>query len=1547
MQEIDVLITLIQERRYSDAEELARNLTNRDGDNAFGWKVLAVALACQGRTLESLDPMQRAIRLLPGDAEAHLNLGKAFRDLGRPEQAEEAYRTAIGIKPEYVEAHYNLGAVLKVLGRPEQAAEAYRAAVRYRPDYAEAYSNLGNLLRDLGRQGEAEQAFRTAIRIKPDFASAHYNLGNVLTDRGLPEQAQEAYRAAIRCQPEYARAYLNLGNTLAGLLRPEQAEEAYRAAIRIEPDFAEAHSNLGNTLHGLGRTEEAEEAYRSAIRIAPEYARAHYNLGIALRELGRPGEAEEAYRSAIRVMPEYAEAHFNLGNALKDLGRPGEAEEAYRSAIRIKPDFAEAHLNLGLALKALGRQKQAEEAYRSAIRIKPEFAEAYLNLGNALMGLERPEQAEAAYRTALRIKPEYAEAYCNLGVALQELGRLEEAEKAYRTDIRIKPEHAEAYTNLGTALKELGRLEQAEKAHRSAMRIKPDYFDAYSNLLFAMGYNGCHSPLVLLEEARKYGQMATDKATAAFSAWLCPEGARRLRVGLVSGDFRNHPVGYFLENALSRLDTERIELFAYPTQHKTDELTSRLKPRFSAWKSLVGLSDEKAARLIHADGVQVLIDLSGHTAHNRLPVFAWKPAPVQATWLGYWAGTGVAEMDYLLADPTGVPPGQESQFSETVWHLPDTRMCFSPIEGAPPVSGLPALGTTGAGITFGCFQILPKVNDRTLSLWARVLTLLPFARLRWQCKQFDDARVRSDTLERLSRSGISPGRVCLLGKVPRGEYLAAYSEVDIVLDTAPFTGGTTTCEALWMGVPTLTLSGETMLARQGASLLTAAGLSGWIAESEDDFVAKGVRFAGNGEAISRLAELRSTLRAKVAASPLFDAERFGRNLESALWGMWERRLAGQGQDAPSGAECPGESPQSLDLGEDAFNGLITLFQAGRYAEAEDLARRTTARSPEDGYAWKMLAAALAGQGRNLESLEPMQRAIRLLPDDAEAHSNLGVTLTNLGQLEQAEQAFQAAIAIRPEHALAHFNLGIALKGLGRTEQAVQAYETAIALQPEYARAHYNLGNALRELDRLEQAEQAFKAAIRIKPEYAQAHSNLGVTLQDLGRLEEAEQSQRRAIGIQPDYLSAHSNLLLSMCYNAGHGPLEQREEADRYGRTVTGQAKETFSSWRCPDRPERLRVGLVSGDLRGHPVGHFLESTLSRLNAESIELMAYPTQQKTDELTSRIKPHFSAWQSIFGLSDEKAARLIHADGVQVLIDLSGHTAHNRLPVFAWKPAPVQATWLGYLGTTGVAEIDYLLGDPQATPPENDAHFSESVWRLPEVWGCFTPPDTAPAVAPLPALSAGCITFGCFNNLSKMTDQVVALWARVLKAVPGSRLFLKTKQLTNSEVGEHTRQRFAAQGIAPDRLILEGASPRNLLLAAYNRVDIALDPFPYGGGTTTYETLWMAVPIITLKGDQFLSRCGLSLATAAGLPDWVADGEDDYVTKAVLHSQDLKRLAALREGLREQVRTSPLFDAERFSRNLERALWEMWERWRCAQGRDTASVINDSRTNGIQ
>jgi protein O-GlcNAc transferase len=604
-----------------------------------------------------------------------------------------------------------------------------------------------------------------------------------------------------------------------------------------------------------------------------------------------------------------------------------------------------------------------------------------------------------------------------------------------------------------------------------------------------------------------------------------------------------------------------------------------------------------------------------------------------------------------------------------------------------------------------------------------------------------------------------------------------------------------------------------------------------------------------------------------------------------------------------------------------YNLGVTLQELGRFDEAELSYKKATELNPALVEAHGNLGITLHELGRLDAAVVSYSKAIALSPDYALAHSNLGLTLHELGKLDEAKASFKQAIALNPDLAVAHYNMGNTLKKLGTLVQAEASYKQAIALNPNFCEAHYNVGVMLQELGRLNEAQASYKQAIALNPDYALAHNNLGVTLQELGKFDEAEVSYTKAIALKPYDSEAHSNRLMlagSMLFDPGN----YQKYAAYFSNITSKRVGKHFTSWPDIKESKRLRIGFVSGDFRSHPVGYFIESLLVKLQQSSIDLFAYPTLNKEDPITGRLKPLFHHWHSLVGLSDEQAAQRINNDKIHILFDLSGHTAHNRLPVFAWKPAPLQVSWLGYFASTGLPEIDYILGDPFVTPVQEAEHFIEKIWQLPESYLCFTPPDLDLKVCPLPAFSKEFITFGCFNKLSRMTDEVVSVRAEILHSVPESRLFLKDQQLEHDANRDRVVSRFASCGVTADRLILEGRDKREDYLACYNRVDLALSPFPYGGGTTSLEGLWMGVPVLTKTGNHFLSHVGESIAHNSGLSDWVAADNNDYIDKAIAFASDLEKLAALRRGLREQVLGSPFFNAEKFAFHFEQTIREM-------------------------
>lgn len=613
---------------------------------------------------------------------------------------------------------------------------------------------------------------------------------------------------------------------------------------------------------------------------------------------------------------------------------------------------------------------------------------------------------------------------------------------------------------------------------------------------------------------------------------------------------------------------------------------------------------------------------------------------------------------------------------------------------------------------------------------------------------------------------------------------------------------------------------------------------------------------------------------------------------------------------------------------EAINNLGTaLMERDELDEAERCFRRAVALKPGFVVACNNLGNLLQATGRDTEAIACYERALRIDDGLPELHNNLGNALRNRGESERAIACYGKAIKLRPKFAAAHNNLGNVLKDQGRLEQALAAYRQALAINPRFAEAHNNLGNTARDMGRLLEAEAAYRQALALKPDSVEALNNLGSVLKDCGRLTDALAALRRAMAQRPDFVTAHQNYLMNIQYDPDTTPETSLEAHRAFDRAFAAPlAAEIRPHANVPDPARRLRIGYVSGDFGHHPVGRFLGPVLPAHDRSQFEIVAYSDRLNEDEITAALRAGCDRWRRIVGIGDSALAERIRSDGIDILVDLSGHTADNRLLAFARKPAPVQASWAGYVGTTGLSTMDYLISDARETPAGSERFYTERILRLPDCYVCFAPPTYAPAVGPLPASATRHVTFGCFNNLAKLNAGVIALWARLLKRLPDARLVLKTHQLSDPAMRGLCASWFAAEGIAPARLELQGKSPHRALLEQYNRIDIALDPFPYSGGLTTLESLWMGVPVVTLGGERFAARHAVSHLTAAGLADLVADGPGSYLEIAAGLAADLPRLAALRSGLRERMARSPLLDGPRFTRNLESAYRRIWRDW---------------------
>jgi protein O-GlcNAc transferase len=576
------------------------------------------------------------------------------------------------------------------------------------------------------------------------------------------------------------------------------------------------------------------------------------------------------------------------------------------------------------------------------------------------------------------------------------------------------------------------------------------------------------------------------------------------------------------------------------------------------------------------------------------------------------------------------------------------------------------------------------------------------------------------------------------------------------------------------------------------------------------------------------------------------------------------------------------------------------------------------------------ASRLLGEGRGEESAERFQQILGRWPDLAEAHNGLGAVLGHLGQLDAAMASFERAIALKPDLAEAYYNLGTGQLLVDRRADALVSFQQAVAILPSYADAHFNLGYVLLEERQLSEAIAAYRQAIEHRPDRAETYNNLGTTLLLAGEIEESVAAFRRATEIRPSFQVAHANYVLTRHYEARCDretlAAEARTWAARHAQPAAGLIRPHRND-RSPER--KLRVGYVSADFRRHPIGYILEAFLPAHDPAQVETFCYSNNGRDDDVTAQLRAVAHQWRDVARLDDDALAELVRTDGIDILVDLAGHSDGHRLLAFARKPAPVQVTWLGNSATTGMDTIEYLLADRHACPPGDEGLFTEAVTRLPDAFLCYAPRGHAPPVAPLPARARGGFTYGCFNNLAKVTSEVVAAWSAILRAQPDSTMFMKTPALDDPGVRARYLGLFAANGVPADRVRLVGQTSQADVLGLYGEVDVALDPFPYNGCMTTIEALWMGVPVLTLAGDHFVSRVGVSLLSTLGLEELVAATPSEYFEKAVGLAGQLDRLAEIRLGLRDRMERSPLCDGPGFARGLEAAYRQMWRRW-CAE-----------------
>ncbi len=1025
---------------------------------------------------------------------------------------------------------------------------------------------------------------------------------------------------------------------------------------------------------------------------------------------------------------------------------------------------------------------------------------------------------------------------------------------------------SEAWSLLGSAYTRLGCPTDALDAFLTSSRLEQDEnqrIKEYSNALFVSNYIE-DMPLPRMRQLHQDYQKFFQNVKQ-YHHFI--EKKEKIRIGYISPDLRRHPVAFFLYPLLANFSSDRFEVYCY-ANNAMDSISMQLQKFVTEWRDVSTLDADTIARQIYADSINILVDLSGHTKNNCLPVLARKPAPIQVSGIGYFNTTGLSTVDYFLSDVYCDPPGGEEDFTEKLLRLPHSHFCYVPSSAMPEAGAAPVCAN--GYITFGSFNNFNKMTDGMLLLWLQILKGVAGSKLVLKSEVFNNAEGKKAAEERLISLGFDLSRIDF--REFTADYLLQYQDLDIALDTHPYTGGMTTCEALYMGVPVITLGGNRHGARFGASLLNNAGFSEFIAADGIDYVEKAIAIAFDHELIDGL---HKSLRTVMRQSALMDVKQYVGDVEKAYSDIWQELAESQKNEKLSPGKC-----QYL---RDALEECICCRD---FQQAEGIAKRVLRTVPKDHEVLEKLTCIYIETENKEAARHIVNRLIQAYPQD-------GYGLFLAARVDYLEEAWDAAV--KKSH-----------KALHSCRDITQGVRSML---------HNLLGNCYKNLGESAQSVAEYlKASQHSVDDKSKAveYSNYLFNLHYLPNL------------TQEEMYKAH------LAYNTFFSNI----------KTYQHEKKE---------RSQKLRIGYISPDMRYHVVTFFSYTLFKNYDKTLFEVTCY-AKCAEDSISRNIAGFVDHWRNISGMDDAAAAKCIYEDGIDILVDLSGHTRNNCLPILAYKPAPIQISGIGYFDTTGLLTVDYFLADQYTDPVgENDEYFSEKILRLKHSHFCYVPSDMMPSCSTAAYKKNGYITFGSFNNFTKTTDEMLLLWKRIMEKVPEARLVLKSKIFGTSEGIRKVKERLEKIGLPIGRIDLRPETVN--YLEEYADIDIALDTFPYPGGGTTCDALYMGIPVVTMVGRRHGSRFGYSLMENVGLGCCCAFSAEDYVNIAVRLAHEEAWLDKVHMDLRQQMKDSPLMDAALYMSQLEDKYLQIWESFlqpeATVSARDLQIKLLEKATQGLK
>ena len=1248
---------------------------------------------------------------------------------------------------------------------------------------------------------------------------------------------------------------------------------------------------------------------------------ARLNLAISLSESGRPAEAIPHFEKVIAKDPGNPQAYYNLGNALHKLEKFAEAKRAYMQAVVIKPDYDLAYNNLGVICKRLQQQEEAIKYFRQTIDINPTPV-PYVNL----MALLSKENSPQAYTCAI------------------EAVKLDEPRDAlmYAYSIFIN--------SCGWEVAQPIRTRMLEHAKRGP--VDPGVLE---DLLLTINCD----PLISIDDTfdlhRRWGREITRNIAQYQGHKKSLAPGHKLKIAYLSPDFNDHSVGMFIRNIIHTHDNGKFEIYCYSNAKVEDTVTNEIRKHADHFIDVSNLSDENIAASIYRDGIHILVDLAGHTTSTAVKALAYRPAPLQITYLGYPNTTGLDTVDYRITD-SYADSGTGTKYTEELIRMPECFLSFGSFEDRRVNAKPPA--TDKGYVTFGSFNHVRKLTPEVISVWSKILSRVPGSRLVIKGGRVHWESVKRNIINEFKKNNIDETRIDLHHHTEKkSDHLDFYNCIDIALDTFPYNGTTTTCEALWMGVPVITLTGDVHAQRVSYSILKNIGREDTITYTSDDYIELAVNLATD---IDFLVRTRKGISEALHQSVLCDPLKFTRQLENLYCEAW----IAKGYKLPSEfLQTRGQVTKEHKMtGDDEVAVLIAAtvadIEKGNQNEAYEKLVEISRLHPENPTVKFYLGTLLCQLGKYEESIETLSAVIKVDPGNTSTLLNLGSAYYETGQIKPAIDCYKQILMTEPDHYLALNNLANIYKKHEDYDKAQKLLEKSVRRDGTYWISKFNLGSVYAAKNDYPNAIKYFREAIKLEKSPL-AYAALIISLVKNADITRAYQVACEVIAldkpdialvpawnvfahmcdwenlyrIQPDVIRIllsdktdnmiRQTALLGLNAKCEIDPEQEYRIHKLWGEVEEQKHPHRYAHKNLPKSSGKLRVGYLSSDFNRHSVGYFIRNNIVSCESRDFETYCYSSTEFHDDITALIKHNAKKFVDIRTSTAEETAALIHSDGIHILIDLAGHTRNTQLSTLCYRPAPVQITYLGYPNTTGLAEVDFRITDHYSDTPDG-TYYTEQLLYMPESFLCFGKFTERPINSITPASDNGFVTFGSFNNLTKLTPEVVATWSEILNGVASSRLIIKAEKADIIDVQKNIRREFSRHGISEHRIEFHAfTADTDSHLDYYNHIDIALDTFPYNGTTTTCEALWMGVPVITLVGKSHAQRVSYSILQNTGLAETITFSRECYIETAVSMASDIQALQSLHKKIPGLIRSSILCNPEKFTQQFEKLLLTAW------------------------